>query len=846
MVSPAAKAATITITGSATLTSAATNLTWNGNGTLVINNGVLITGSPALSASTSGGTLQNNGTISGVTAVSNTGVITTFNNGNGTIAGASITGATGINNASSGTITTLHNFSGSRITAITGVKNNGIISTLTNDSGGSISNGATGIFNYSGGVIGTLSNSGNISQATFGVNNNNASITVLQNNAGGSISGITGILNNNSGNIGTLTNMGLITATGTGISNISSSTITALNNNGSITALIAISNGATIGTLTNTGTIKGTTRAISNSGTIGVIANNGGVISGTIFNATQALSLTGGSGSIFGTLTGSGSGIGAGNQLLNDNINVGSNTVFNAGGTLQLNNTIAITGNYTQNAGATLNIGVADGAVATGVVSADSGYGRLIVSGVATFNAGTSIALKKLNSYAFAQGQRFVVVQASNANANYNAGLLNYSADGYTGTYTGASVVDSDDNTKTDLVITLAAPASGPNPGSTRPNMWATTPDAISALSGLFRYGGTNADMLNMFNAAAALGSIGDANRAGAQLSPAANTASAIQSAQATTQAVFNIASSHIDTLRTAQAAGSGVSTGERASDIALWGQAFGGQANQGNRSGASGYRAGYSGLLIGADTALNDQWRVGGVFSYADTSVNAGGDNTGSSAHIKAYGLTGYGGYTAERWYLNLSGGIVRQKYDTLRSIGYTGFSGNAAGQFDGTQYIASAQAGYPINLNATTTLTPIAGLTYSRMTQDAYTETGSVAALRVNSASTSSVKSDLGAKLERTLKTSYGEITPSVQLSWRHEYRDTSIQSVANFAADTSGATSFTTQGAATNRNTGVLVLGTTLARSQNLTLAARYTLEAARGYTAQTADLRLRYQF
>jgi uncharacterized protein with beta-barrel porin domain len=41
-------------------------------------------------------------------------------------------------------------------------------------------------------------------------------------------------------------------------------------------------------------------------------------------------------------------------------------------------------------------------------------------------------------------------------------------------------------------------------------------------------------------------------------------------------------------------------------------------------------------------------------------------------------------------------------------------------------------------------------------------------------------------------------------------------------------------------------VLVLGMTLARSQNLTLAAHYTLEAAGGYTAQTADIRLRYQF
>ncbi|WP_236105544.1 autotransporter domain-containing protein [Pandoraea fibrosis] len=880
----ATPAKAVTVTGTATVTGSTSNVFWNGIGTMTVNSGVLVTGTPVFSISTTNGTLQNNGTLSGSTGVANTGLLTTLNNGNGAV-GGSITGGTGIDNAANGTIITLHNFSGSEITAVTGIKNSGTIGTVTNDSGGSISNGATGIFNYSGGTIGTLSNSGLISQAGFGINNNNAAITTLQNGAGGTISGVTAIQNNN-GSIGTLTNTGFINAHSAGIANLGNSTIAILSNGGLIDAQTAISNDAAIGTLTNTGTIKGTQAAISNTGTINVIANDGGVISGKIVNTTQPLSLTGGSGTTFGTLTGAGSGIdagniglitntasnltfSAGNQLLNDHINVGGNTVFNAGGTLQVNNAITITGNYTQNAGATLNIGVADGAVATGVASADSGYGRLVVSGAATFDAGASVALKKLNSYGFAQGQRFVVAQASHASTNYNAGSLNYSADGYTGTYSGASVVDSDDNTKTDLVVTLAAPATGTNPGGTDPGstpggsspggtspgtspgatspiMRATTPNAISALSGLFRYGGTNADMLNMFNAAVALDSAGDANRAGAQLSPAAITASAVQSAQATTQAVLNIAASHIDILRSAQSAGSGVATGESASDIALWGQAFGGQANQSGRSGASGYRASYGGLLIGADTALNDAWRVGGLFNYADTSVDGRDDSTGSSARVKAYGLTGYGGYTAQRWYVNLASGIVWQKYDTHRSVDYTGFSGNAAGRFNGAQYIASAQAGYPIKLDAVTTLTPIVGLTYSRMTQDAYTETGSVAALRVNSSSASSLKSELGAKLARTFTTSYGEITPSIQLSWRHEYLDTNIQSIANFAADTSGATSFITQGALANRDTGVMVLGAALARSQNLTLVARYTLEASRGYTAQTADLRLRYQF
>lgn len=859
MTSTAAQAG-ITISGGGTLSGGALlDVTWSGGGSLVIDNSVAISASTAFTANGTNGSLTNDGAINGTAiGLSNLGTLTSLNNDSS----GSITGPTALSNT--GTIGTLTN-AGSIAGSFFAIANQGSIGTLNNNIGGTLS-GRTGYNSQSSGSLGVLNNAGVISGTSYGFKILSGAITTVNN--GGLIQGGTaaGIFLSASTSIGTLTNTGTISGAATGIEN--TGTISTLNNNGgTISGAVGISNTGTITTLNNSGLIRGTTNAIAinavtfptaASGTIGSFTNSG-TISGSITNATtNNLSINGGSGSTFGTLTGSGSGVGtgnigvitnthsnvvfaSGNQLLNDNINVGGNAVTNTGATLQVNNSITVTGNYSQTAGGTLNIGVANGAIATGVVSADSGYGRLVVTGNATFNSGSSVVLKPVTAYSFAQGQKFVVVQA--ATANYNAGALNYSATGYSGVVTGASVVDSGNGALTDLILTLGAGSSG----SSSPIRRATNSDAVSSLNGLFSYNGTDANVLNMYNAAVALGSTAEANRAGAQLSPAANTRAAVQSSQIATQSIVNITSTHIDNLRVAQAGGStGVATGERGSDVATWGQAFGGQVNQASSSSISGYNASYSGLLLGADTALDDRWRVGGVFSYANTSVSDSGDNAGSSAQIKAYGLMAYAGYSAERWYLNWAAGMVKQRYETQRNIGYTGFSGSAAGSFGGTQYVTSVQAGYPLMLDNATTLTPIAGVTYTHQSQDAYTETGSVAALRVNSASNASVKSDVGAKLERSYKTSYGEMTPSVQLSWRHEYRDTSMQSVANFAADSSGATSFTTQGAAANANTAVLVLGATLARSQNLTLAARYTLEAARGYAAQTADVRLRYQF
>jgi outer membrane autotransporter protein len=813
-------------------------------------------------------TFTNNGTISGgMKGLSNQGSIDTLTN-NGTISGRS-----------------------------TGIYNQGSIGTLTNN--GTISGPTAGIANQ--GTIGTLTNAGTI-KGEFGILNKGA-ITTLNNNAAGTISGTwEGIWNTHT--IGTLSNSGTIFGRAIGI--YTTGSIDALNNSGVISGSTAIYNNssASLG-ITNTGTIAGT---IQNT-------------------ASQDLTINGGTDSLFGTLIGSSVGTGAGadniglinntnsnvvfgpgNQLLNDHINVGgTHSVTNdATGVLQVNNTINITGNYHQGADASLILGVAGNAVTTGDASTDSGYGRLVVSGAANVAANSTIGLQQLGSYGFAQGQRYLVVQANSSGTNYNADSLQYKVAGYNAS--GTSVADG---SNTNLLVTVGSatstdgtppppdvtppppdltpppsdltppppdltppppdltppppdvtpspPAVTPPPpvvtppppavAPAGPLNYATTTTGIATLSGLFNYNGYDASLMNLFNAGAALGSSAEGNKAGAQLSPAATASAATQASTESTVQVLNVAMAHLDGMRTAQngMGGSGIATGEGTSNSGLWGQAFGGTSRLSESDNIAGYHSHYGGMLIGADGAVNDSWQAGGLFSYTQTTVNSDGDNSGSSADVKSYGLFGYASYTANPWYLDLSMGAIQHQYDTQREISFPGFNGVAKGNHDGMQYIASAQVGYPFDLGNHTVLTPIAGLTYSTLEEDSYTEKGgNGAALHVDSASTHSLKSDLGTKLEHAYATEYGNVVPSAQLAWRHEYQDTRLQSVANFAADTAGATSFSSLGAKPVDDTGVLTLGVTLLKSSALSVSAKYTLEAASGYTANTGDVQVRWNF
>jgi len=588
--------------------------------------------------------------------------------------------------------------------------------------------------------------------------------------------------------------------------------------------------------------------------------------------SSNDLSISGGTGTIFGTLTGYGGGstigtitntasnvvFGSGNLLLNDNINVGSNAVNNTGtAVLQVNQPVTITGNYNQGSGATLQIGVAG--------TSAGQYGQLVVTGDATIASGSSVTLQS-NGYAFAAGQRYVVVDTAGT-AVYNPGSLTYSINGYTSTVTGTVTANG---SHSDLVLDVVSATSNSTSTSTsgsttgtgstattgsttstgsNPALFATAPNAITSLSGLLGYTGISSPaLLNLYNAALGSlsgGSAATANRIGKQLG-ATQTGSASASAAPTFDAL-NVVGAHVNSLRLAQAAGeTGVASGEGPPQWGVWGQAFGGHASQNERDDVDGYSANYAGLLLGVDRSINDHWRAGGVFSYSNTAINNTGDTAGDTTRVNGYGLIGYASYTGSPWYVNLSGAVVQQQYDTTRVVSMQGFSGTASGHFSGQQYVARAEAGYPLALRGAT-LTPLASLTYSYLNQGGYTESGgNGAALSVGSSHASSVKSSLGARLEKGFTTRYGEIVPQLQAQWIHEYNHTRQVTGASFAADPTGQTAFTTVGAAPVADLADIALGVTLLRANNLSLSVRYELQAAPGFVSQTGTVRLRQLF
>jgi outer membrane autotransporter protein len=143
--------------------------------------------------------------------------------------------------------------------------------------------------------------------------------------------------------------------------------------------------------------------------------------------------------------------------------------------------------------------------------------------------------------------------------------------------------------------------------------------------------------------------------------------------------------------------------------------------------------------------------------------------------------------------------------------------------------------------------TVTPLASIAYSYLRQNAYTESGgNGAALSIGATHTNSVRSNLGARFEKAFSTSAGAIVPYVQVQWTHEYDHAKATTGASFAADPLGETAFTTVGATPVSDLANIAIGATLLRSNNLSLTARYELQAGSHFTSQTGSLKLRQVF
>ncbi len=262
--------------------------------------------------------------------------------------------------------------------------------------------------------------------------------------------------------------------------------------------------------------------------------------------------------------------------------------------------------------------------------------------------------------------------------------------------------------------------------------------------------------------------------------------------------------------------------------------------------NGLSGYNYQMGGLIFGADASVSSNVAVGVAGGIGKPKLY---DYDLAKAEIdgNSYFLSAYGTLTQDQWEFAGVLGYTFGSYDGKRGINFGSINRQATSKFDGQGMIASLKAAYFQQMGRLEII-PEFGLTYSKIWQDGFTETGAGSLnLKVDDADAYSVVTSLGVRLGTSLEAGSTPIRVQGLLRYDHDWNagdDNAHKVTASLAevpalgsmsiiGQNRGANGFTVGGAATALVTKNIDLfaGATYRWNDN---GSEYTLGAgARGW-------------
>ncbi|MGF6327752.1 subtilase-type serine protease [Pseudomonas sp. BS3782 TE3695] len=252
-----------------------------------------------------------------------------------------------------------------------------------------------------------------------------------------------------------------------------------------------------------------------------------------------------------------------------------------------------------------------------------------------------------------------------------------------------------------------------------------------------------------------------------------------------------------------------------------VWLQALGHGGTLDRSHGSSALQHSTKGLVLGADWALDEQWRIGVIGGQSQTRLDGSQlDGDLDSWHLGVYALRQSGPLA-----LRLGATYGNHDGSTKRRVAFNGFSDRPKGSYDASTQQAFTEVGYNLG-SGNFSAEPFANLGYQRYQRDSYTEKGGAAALQVHGQTQDNFSSTFGLRLAQLNTLDNGmQLTPRFSAGWKHTYGDVDSKAQQRLVT---GGKNYTVEGAALDRDSLTLDAGLELAVSTRHTLGVGYNGE------------------
>ncbi|WP_319783365.1 autotransporter domain-containing protein [Oceanisphaera sp. IT1-181] len=275
------------------------------------------------------------------------------------------------------------------------------------------------------------------------------------------------------------------------------------------------------------------------------------------------------------------------------------------------------------------------------------------------------------------------------------------------------------------------------------------------------------------------------------------------------------------------------LASGDMLDNGGMWVQGLVSKGDQDNRNGEA-YDVKSNGFVLGADTKLDTGLVVGAAYSFINTDSTTQNSNTDSDYHM----ATAYASQAINQILLDGQAYYAWGDNDGRRNIGTTS-------NYDSSLYGARVGAGYQYDVAPATHLIPTLSLEASRLSVDGYTETGSIAALQIDSQNFNRLELGLNTELSKDYQLRNAMLTPSVNVGVFHDFEGKAQNSTVAFAA--APAETFKVTGSKPEKTRYVTGVGLDIVSNELLTVSAEYNYNWNNdGFDANSGALKFRWDF
>jgi len=292
-------------------------------------------------------------------------------------------------------------------------------------------------------------------------------------------------------------------------------------------------------------------------------------------------------------------------------------------------------------------------------------------------------------------------------------------------------------------------------------------------------------------------------------------------------------------TERLRQAQGSRTSSDIKADDNGAWGKLLGNWGHASGNANATGYQTSTYGVLLGLDSALFEESRLGLMTGYTRTSLDGGYQ---SNAHSDNYHLGLYGDKRFGALALRVGGAYTWHRIETSRSVNYNAQSDSAKAKYHARTGQLFIESGYDWS-NEAVNIEPFANLSYTHYRNGGLTEQGGAAALRSDKQSISATASTLGLRADTQWQVKQVVVGLRGELGWQHQYGKLERKTQLMFKGTDA---SFNVNSVPVSRDGAVVKAGIDVAVNKNASLSLGYAGQLSNNYQDNSVNAGLNWRF